>query len=67
MEDGRYRVYINPRSHRLMIVPDANGTVCCTEGEMRLSCIDSVIIEGEAGPRKVAIDAVGDGWEVILA
>lgn len=67
VEDGRYNVYVNPRSHRLMIVPDANGAACCKEGEMHLPCIDLPSIGGETGPRKVVIDAVGDGWEVILA
>lgn len=66
VEDGRYRVYVNPRSSRLLIVPDANGTVCCAGGEMRVPCMDLPSIGGETGPRRVGIDAVGDGWEVIL-
>lgn len=66
VEDGRYRVYVNPRAHRLLIVPDANGSVCCSGGEMRMPCIDLPSIGGEEGPRRVAIDAVGDGWEILL-
>lgn len=66
VEDGRYSVYVNPRGHRLLIVPDANGAVCCDKGEMRLPCIDVPLIGGETGTRKVAIVAAGEGYEVSL-
>lgn len=66
VEDGRYSVYVNPRGHRLLIVPDVNGVVCCDKGEMRLPCIDVSQIGGETGTRKVAIVVAGKGYEVSL-
>ena len=66
VEDGRYSVYVNPRGHRLLIVPDVNGAVCCDKGEMRLPCIDVLQIGGDIGTRKVTIVASGDGYEVVL-
>lgn len=67
VEDGRYAVYVNPRTHRLMIVPDAEGAIRCENGEMRVPSIGLQSIGGDAGPRRVGIDAVGNGWEIILA
>lgn len=66
VEDGRYSVYVNPRGHRLLIVPDANGAVCCDNGKMRLPCIDVPLIGGETDTRRVAIVATGEGYEVSL-
>lgn len=66
VEDGRYSVYVNPRGHRLLIVPDANGAVCCEKGKMRLPCIDVPLIGGETDTRRVAIVATGEGYEVSL-
>lgn len=66
VEDGRYSVYVNPRGHRLLIVPDANGAVCCDKGKMRLPCIDVPLIGGETDTRRVAIVATGEGYEVSL-
>lgn len=66
VEDGRYSVYVNPRGHRLLIVPDANGAVCCDKREMRLPCIDVPWIGGETSTRNVAIVAAGEGYEVSL-
>ena len=66
VEDGRYSVYVNPRGHRLLIVPDANGAGCCEKGKMRLPCIDVPLIGGETDTRRVAIVATGEGYEVSL-
>lgn len=66
VEDGRYSVYVNPRGHRLLIVPDANGAVCCDKGRMRLPCIDVPLVGGETDTRRVAIVATGEGYEVSL-
>ena len=66
VEDGRYTVYVNPRGHRLLIVPDANGAVCCDKGKMRLPCIDVPLIGGGTDTTRVAIVAVGEGYEVSL-
>lgn len=66
VEDGRYSVYVNPRGHRLLIVPDANGAVCCDKGKMRLPCIDVPLVGGETDTRRVAIVATGEGYEVSL-
>ncbi len=66
VKDGRYSVYVNSRGHRLLIIPDVNGVVCCDGGEMHLACIGLTWIGGDTGPRQVAITSMEDGYEVIL-
>lgn len=66
VEDGRYTVFVNPRSHKLLLRKDAGGSIECSNGMMRLDCIGFCSIGGDAGPRQVGITATGEGYEVMM-
>lgn len=66
VEDGRYAVFVNPRSHRLLLRRDAGGSIECSNGTMRLECIGFPSVGGDAGPRQVGIAANGEGYEVMM-
>ncbi len=66
VEDGRYAVFVNPRSHRLLLRRDAGGSIECSNGTMHLECIGFLSVGGDAGPRQVGITATGEGYEVMM-
>ncbi len=66
VEDGSYTVFVNPRSHRLLLRRDAGGSIECSNGTMRLDCIGFLSVGGDAGPRQVGITATGEGYEVMM-
>jgi len=65
VEDGRYAVFVNPRSHRLLLRRDAGGSIQCSNGTMHLECIGFLSVGGDAGPRQVGITATDEGYEVM--